>query len=296
MSQAVLLEKPHPIDADIGVLVHGRNLHSPDIGRMLLGQFPNELGTIPTAVLTILDAGPERVRGMYLGSGASERQDETGAMIPEALYIKRLMLNGLNAMSQHDLIREHPNMQAADKRQRLGRVVTEAVADVTAKNTEQEISRAAMLFAAVGVKKVIQVTSASHGPRCLQLQNEARQDGTIPDDQRWSVVSDDVPYPFARVVDTVVVEPPHQGEPESALPMDLWLASLARDYYSLTPEARCILAFNMRQFMNDPQNTRETPLESQFGLAGIVMAIAEKAWSTHPQNPLAHSHKTDSIE
>jgi len=285
--QAVLLEKPHPIDADIGVLLHGRNLHSPDIGRMLLGQFPNELGTIPTAVLTILDADPERVRGLYIGSGASEKQDEAGAMIPESLYIKRLMLDGLNAMSEHDLIREHPNMQTADKRQRLASIVGQAITDIAAKNTQEEISAAATLFAAVGVKKVIQVTSASHGPRCIQLQNQARQDGIISDDQRWSVVTDDVPYPFARVVDTVVVEPPHQGEPESALPMDLWLASLAKDFYCLKPEARCILALHMRRFMNDPENTGETPLESQFGLAGIVMAITELSWSTHPQNPLA---------
>ena len=198
---------------------------------MLLGQFPNELGTIPTAVLTILDADPERVRGLYIGSGASEKQDEAGAMIPESLYIKRLMLDGLNAMSEHDLIREHPNMQTADKRQRLASIVGQAITDIAAKNTQEEISAAATLFAAVGVKKVIQVTSASHGPRCIQLQNQARQDGIISDDQRWSVVTDDVPYPFARVVDTVVVEPPHQGEPESALPMDLWLASLAKDFY-----------------------------------------------------------------
>ena len=53
----------------------------------------------------------------------------------------------------------------------------------------------------------------------------------------------------------------------------------------------------MRRFMNDPENTGETPLESQFGLAGIVMAITELSWSTHPKIHWQNqSNKIESIK
>jgi hypothetical protein len=241
---------------DTGVLLHGRDLHAPDLlpMRMLwgleIGQ-ERRLGMLPTTALAILDAPPGRVRILTIGSGASVLEVGNGETELEAEVIKSTMVEGFDRLEEFDLIRDHPNWQDPVARQRLHDIVADAETDTEAENTTDEIANAAALFERLNVTRAIQVTSSSHGPRCLIERNHARElKMIVPRSQRWSMVTDDEPFALAFLSDPLVIEPPHRSDdPKLAWPESLWPTELMRDFYKLPPNAQLLFAHCARGFI-----------------------------------------------
>lgn len=224
-------------EQDTGVLIHGRHLESEDINRLLWGtpDFERHLGVVPTAVLAMLNAGPERLNVLTIGSGASMR----GPIRFEAQVIYDVLSRRFDELDKFRPIREHPAWINRDRLMWLGNAVIDAQLDLRAQSTRQEIENAAKLFEERGVTNVIQVTNRDHGMRCLNEQNQAREEEIIPVTQQWSVVTDDESYWNGLFVPPVVAEPPHRGDdPSAEWDPALWTPSLMQRLIDLGPDAR----------------------------------------------------------
>jgi hypothetical protein len=197
--------------------------------------FERHLGVVPTAVLAMLNAGPERINTISVGSGASMRDP----IRFEAAVIYDVLGKRFHELDQFKPIREHPAWIDIDQRAWVGLAVHDAVLDVRARDTEQEIANAAKLFEERGITRVIQVTNRDHGMRCLDSQNNAREQELIPTSQQWSIVTDDESYWNGIFVPPIVVEPPHRGDdPTLSWNPALWTPSLVRRLLDLPPERR----------------------------------------------------------
>jgi hypothetical protein len=193
---------------NIGILVHGRHLQAKGWEDLVWGEPPHWLGTLPMAVLTILNQGVENIRAVVFGTGASER-DGLKESEQAYEYLKRRW----NTLSDFGLIERHPRFR------RLGRNLynilfeTQVVhLDTETLNTTEEIAAAARVFATENITEVYQITCASHAPRCARESAIAFARGDIPKQQIWSVVPDRMPYIGTAATDVVVIEPPHRGD------------------------------------------------------------------------------------
>lgn len=220
--------------ARTGLLIHGRNLQArgweemvwgpPDVGR---------LGTLPTAVLAMLDEGPSNIALLIIGSGGSTSPDGRS----EADITKQLFISKFNDLNLIPTISSHPRWSAA--KEKVRKLVDSAVVDNITRNTKEEIANAACMFAEHDINSVIHVTGASHGPRCQQLQAVARETGVIPAGQRWRLVTDDIPYPGTSAGDTLVMEEPHRlDDPMQHVARELRPAQLFSRFYYVIPTER----------------------------------------------------------
>jgi hypothetical protein len=231
------VERAEAAAYDTGVLIHGRHMQTEDVNRMLWGtpDFERHLGLVPTAVLTMLNAGPERISTLTIGSGASMRSP----LSFEASVIFDTLCSRFDELEDFRSIREHPNWTNIDTRFWLCMAVQDTVIDVRAQDTEQEIANAAKLFEERGLTRVIHVTNRDHGPRCLDCQNRAREQEVIPTSQQWSIVTDDESFVTGLYVPPVVAEPPHRAD-DPTLQWDprLWTPTLVRRLLELPPKER----------------------------------------------------------
>lgn len=218
-----------PQEQDYGMLVHGRHLDAIGWEEMMWGNPERDrLGTLPTAVLSILDVEPERFKVVTIGTGASQRPDGT----VEAAALQEFLLENYQELDEFDRIRNHPLWDAA--RLSVREMVEKAILDTASQNTQQEIANAADLFSMFNVKRVVEVTGASHAPRCQLVQSVARDAGVIPSSQRWSLVADDVPFPDTTISKTIVFEQPHRGDdPDRNLPEGLGVTDVFRKIFAV---------------------------------------------------------------
>lgn len=212
-----------------GILIHGRHLRAIGWESMVWGDPKNpRLGSLPTAVLAALNEGVPNIAVVTLGTGGSynvagDRESE----VTQQLFISRF-----SELEQFAVIKNHPRW--AEDKEMLKELVNNAVLDVVTQNTKEEIAAAAEVFRQYGVTRVVEVTGASHAPRCAQLQGMARAEGVIPALQQWALVADDVPYTGSSVADTTVIEAPHRGDdPVLHIPENIRPAKLFAQFYAI---------------------------------------------------------------
>ena len=254
------LESSETLIRDTGILVHGRDLHAPDVltRRMLWGTggATQRMGTIPTAVLAMLDFQPERVNVLTIGSGASKEESPTGNTMIEAEVIKEIMVEDFEELDEFKIIRDHPKWQDESSHQILREIIDKAVTDKEAQNTVEEITNAAVLFGQLGINRVIQVTGESHGPRCVQERSRLQMTQVIPEDQRWMLFTDRERYLMGYLSEPVILEPPHRNDdPRISWPEELWPTGLMRDFFELPADAQLMFAVCCRDFI---EKTKET--------------------------------------
>ena len=75
-----------------------------------------------------------------------------------------------------------------------------------------EIENAARYFEERGIRKVLQIAAASHGPRCAKLQSAVRSAGAIPKSQQWFMAVSDTCFNGSKPTDVSIVEPPHRAD------------------------------------------------------------------------------------
>lgn len=191
----------------IAILIHGRHLQTEGWETVVWGEPPNKLGTLPRAVLEILERGIENIGLVVCGTGASEKDG-----LVEAEYMKQFLLQNMAYLSEFDVIGQHVRFQSNRDLSLLSKCIKGIVCETVSQNTAQEIENAAKLFADANCRHVYHMTLQSHGPRALLEVLKARSRGAIPKWQQWYTVVDDTTYEGTNLEDVVVVEPPHRGD------------------------------------------------------------------------------------
>ncbi len=192
------------------------------------GRDLTKLGTLPTAVLSILNEGPANVSVITMGSGASRNSDG----ILEAEVIKRLFIEKFDGLDEFPAINAHS--QWLEDKEVIRDLVKNSIADIASQNTVEELTQASTLFEQHRVARVIEITGASHGPRCQLMQSVARASGVITASQRWQLVTDDIAYYGTEVGDTLVFEEPHRGgDPIMNILAELHPAKLFRQFFAI---------------------------------------------------------------
>jgi hypothetical protein len=191
------------------------------------------LGTLPATLLAILNDAPEDVRVITMGSGGSRRSD--GAW--EGEVIRDLFISRFDDFEVFTAISSHPMWDLHKKH--LLQLAEQSVLDLMSQNTTDEIANAAKLFSELGITKVLEITGASHGPRCQLAQGAAREARTIPAGQYWTLITDDIPYANTKVSDTAVFEEPHRGDdPVLKLPHKYHGTQVFKKLYEIPPHKR----------------------------------------------------------
>ena len=197
------VSKKEQVSKQVGILVHGRHVESVDWEKLVWGEPPYRLGTLPMTALVALEAGLENVAGIVLGTGASKKDG-----LLEAEYMKKFLLDHLENLSDFEKIKNHPEFDL----DALSKVLQDIICELDSQNTDQGIAYGAKILAKLGVNDVRQVTCGSHAPRCMLTALKVQEAGDIPRDQIWSCYGDDMSYAGSEVKDVVVIEPPHRGD------------------------------------------------------------------------------------
>lgn len=231
--------------AHIGVLIHGRHLQSKGWEQMVWsGQDASRLGTLPTAILAILDERLSEVSMITFGTGASH--DSNGTL--EAEVTKRFFIEKFDHLDDFPIIADHPCWPT--EKEAIRRLVMASSTDIVSQNTVEEIACAAELFTQHHITRVIEVTGASHGPRCQLMQNVARASSVIPATQQWHLVTDDIAYYNTEAGDTLVFEEPHRSDdPFLNVPARLRPAKLFRKFFMVPKEKQVAFLEEVAQLM-----------------------------------------------
>ncbi len=193
----------------LGVLLHARHPNAMNWETLVWGvPAKDHLGDLTKLVELLLREVPQKPV-THIVTGTTETIKE-GLLDGE--YTKKYLLDHFDKLYDFPrlstLLRPLPDMAVAKLRIRLENMIVTA----PLKNTADEIMHSARIFSEHGVDEVIQITSASHGPRCIQLQAVARADGSIPATQLWSVVMSDMCFGGSSPKDTLVIETPHRAD------------------------------------------------------------------------------------
>ena len=215
---------------DTGVLVHGTHVGANGFRQLAWVDKKGALGTLPTAVLAMLEWGIDRIAVVTIGSGSSK--DPKTNMV-ESEVLKKLWLDRFENLEDIQKIKESPRWDK-DKA-KIRSLIEAAIPDSVSVNTRQEIEAATELFQKSNIRSVLQITCLGRAPRCQSYQSILRENGVIPAQQSWFLVADEVPYTGSSAADTIVVEYPHKDNDQlTKIPHNLLPASLlSRFYYGL---------------------------------------------------------------
>lgn len=218
------------MEQSVAVWGHGRHVGARGWENLVWGS-PEEgkLGTLPMMILTALGVGPQHVRVLGVGTGASRTP---GGRI-EARCMQDCLVRNTHRLEEFDRIRTHPNWTATGRGE-ITRLIDRIALDTWSQNTAEEIEQAARIFREYGATQIFAVTCSSHAPRCVALQSQARAAGVIPPGQIWATVPDDMDFGGG---DTLIIEPPHRGD-DPALHAHPKAHQVLARFFRLSPEDR----------------------------------------------------------
>jgi len=212
-----------------GILVHARHLETVGWTRLVWGvPKQDSLGSLPKLVeLLLQETADEPISTIVFGCGPSVRDN-----LSEGEYAKRYLLDHLQELHDFPRFADLTDKNLAALRNRLVQIhVTQ-----TLTRSIDEVAVAAELFARASVTRVLQLTAASHAPRCIQIQSAAKAAGLIPKSQQWFLVADDRCYEGADPFSTTILEPAHRGD-DPMIGVTPSIAEVMRSYhYGLSAE------------------------------------------------------------
>lgn len=216
-----------------GFLLHVYHLQSRDWESLVWGDpGTDKAGTGTKLFECLLDEPIENEVVTVVYSGPSSRDGLT-----EGAYTKQFLLAHLDELTAFSRFKRRLNvMKPADFdifKQRVGNIIVGEPID----NTLAEVECAARLFDDIRADRVIHIAAASHAPRCIQIQAEAREAGLIPTNQPWFTVASDISFAGRTPADTMVLEPPHRAD-DPLLDEQMTLPQVLRPFYALPPQQR----------------------------------------------------------
>ncbi|PLS81786.1 hypothetical protein CYG49_01430 [Candidatus Saccharibacteria bacterium] len=232
--------------AKVGILLHVYHLEAPGWEEFVWGD-PKEdrLGPLPLFAKTLLAIPAETEVVSVIYSGPSRRDGLT-----EGAYTRRFLIDNVSRLQEFPRLRkqlEDVEPQQYDLfLQRLNSLEAKEV--IT--NTLDEVTHAASYFNEQTVTEVVQISVASHAPRCLLNQLVVREQGLIPRDQQWHIMPSETFYSGTSVSDIVVLEPSHRGD-DPMTGFSPTLASAIKPYFGLAGDDKKQLIKVVRDFLEN---------------------------------------------
>ncbi|HTJ73487.1 MAG TPA: hypothetical protein VL481_02765 [Verrucomicrobiae bacterium] len=191
----------------VGILVHCRHLETVAWEELVYGiPAEDKLGDLATLARVILTLEPtEEVSAIVIGRGPSWKDG-----LNEGEYTKQFLIDHLNDLQNFPRLK--PLLRDGQRVEVFEKLAKEIIVTSEVKNTVAEMGMAARLFTERGIEKVIQITAASHAPRCIKEQAVARSHGVISKNQLWQTVATDMAYHDTKPEDVAVIEPLHRRD------------------------------------------------------------------------------------
>lgn len=182
-----------------GVLVHGFHLGSQNWQEIMWGSPPYLLGRLSKAALVALE---EEAEIIVFGTGASEMNGKI-----EAQFILDYLLDTDNFIRLSEFV-DFWTISLSKAYEKIKKI---AVVESCSQNTAEAIRFSGEIFAENGVERIINVTSPTHAPRCLNesLKFYGRPESKICPHDISIQVSD---TGWAPNDDVVVLEPPSRPD------------------------------------------------------------------------------------
>lgn len=230
---------------NVGILIHCRNLSTIAWEDLVFGQpEQGKLGDHATLarILLTLSVG-EQVTHIVIGRGPSERDG-----LDEGEYSKKFLLDNFNRLDEFELLRPLLARLNDTERAALRAALESTILTTRIANTSEEVAAAAKLFNEAGVDRVIQISAASHAPRCLKEQAVLRAKGVIKNAQLWQVVATDMCYYNTKPEDVCVIEPLHRLD-QPLTYVRPGLSEVIAPYFSLDDEEKKVFISTVNEFM-----------------------------------------------
>jgi len=213
----------------VGLLLHVYNLLAEDWEYIVWGDPSQDAaGVGPKLFECILAELPTSEVRVILYDGPSSKDE-----LSEGHYTKKFLLHKLDVLEHFPRFRKLFADTPADQYQVFKRAVHDIVVGEPISNTMDEIRRAAHDFA--DCDKIIHIAAASHAPRCILYQAQAREAGLIPVSQHWYTVASDTCFAGTHADDVKVIEPPHRAD-DPLLGLEPTLPQILRPLYKLPAE------------------------------------------------------------
>ncbi len=238
---------------NIGILVHARHPNSIDWEELVWGvPTQDRLGDLTKLVELLLQEAPQKPI-THIVTGSTETIKE-GLLDGE--YTKKFLLDHFDNLQEFPRLRTLLQNFSTEDLTRLRKRLEAMIVTKPLRNTADEIEHSATIFSKHDIHEVIQVTSASHGPRCIQLQASTRAEGKIPKDQQWFVVMSDMCFGNSKPKDTLIVETPHRGD-DPMLDFRPTLSETLQPYfYELSTENKKKLNVQIKDFMEKYRHSK----------------------------------------
>lgn len=239
----------------VGVLLHSRHLETEAWEDLVLGRPRDDrLGDAATLAREILTLSPDHELGcIVMGSGFSQRDG-----INEGEFTKRFFLANLARLEEFPRLRPLLARLAGPQRAAFRQALRDIIIMPQAGNTVAELETAAGIFAAHGVHRVLQITAASHAPRCLKEQTVARAYGLIATEQQWYTVATDMAYWGTHPEDVCVIEPLHRRDQPMTF-VRPGLSEVIAPYFFLPDTDKKAFVAMVAEFMSARGSTAQPP-------------------------------------
>lgn len=218
----------------IGILVHVYHLEVLGWEKVVWGDPARDaLGTLTRFADRLLDIPADEQVTSIMYSGPSSKDG-----LREGEYAKQYLVDRIEKLRDFSRLRRKIERLSPQEYQMFVGRIRGLTLGHNIRNTMHEIESAATYFRNEGADKVLQIASATHAPRCVQLQVAAREAGLIDADQQWFVMASETCFAGGSALDIVIREPAHRGD-DPLLGIHPNLPEILRRYqYELSPADR----------------------------------------------------------
>ena len=239
--------------SSVGILVHAHHPNSIDWEELVWGvPAQDRLGDLTKVVELLLQEIPQKpITHIVTGSTLTIKE---GMLDGE--YTKKFLLDHFDKLQDFPRLRTILQGFSASDLTRLRKRLEGIIVTKPLKNTADEIEYSTLIFSKEHIHEVIQVASASHGPRCIQLQAAARAEGKIPQNQQWFVVMSDMCFGASKPKDTLVIETPHRADDPMLDFHPTLPESLQPYFYELSIEDKKKLNTQIKTFMDTHRKSK----------------------------------------
>lgn len=212
-----------------GILLHVYHLKTPGWQTLVWGNSKkDQLGTLTKFADCLLGIPAYETVESIVYSGPSTKGDLT-----EGAYARQYLVDRIDQLAGFFRLKQKIDRLSKAEYQQFIKRIHGLVTGPVIKNTSAEVNEAAHYFTTKRCTKIIQIASASHGPRCVQEQALAREKGIIPKEQQWHTILSETNHAGQSVGDVVIIEQPSRGD-DPLMTFTPTLGELIKPFYSLT--------------------------------------------------------------
>lgn len=213
-----------------GVLLHVYHLETKNWKELVWGDpASDKLGTAAKFAEVLLDIPSDQEVKSVIFSGPSKKDG-----LIEGAYTKKFLLERLDSLIEFPTLKKKIESLDSEALRIFKSRVENIESGPIIKNTSEEMQQASEYLRQCD--RVYQVASASHAPRCLKNQIQARAEGRIPKEQPWYTVPSDTFFCGSTADDVIILEPSHRGD--DPMTGQSGITEALKPYFSLETEKK----------------------------------------------------------